>query len=222
MPLATLIAAEVCEDSNAVNQYSIRGFVRLELFLIEASFHMSDHDDYYDTLISESTGIPIRVVEDTPLETSCLSLYCALIGFRVISIPDKYHCLHQGLLLRPDNVQPGSFVRIGYFVLFRNAAASSLKLRKSQMSTWISVGILNGKKSRYVESFHCNCTELSSVLTFPHIISSRRLWPRCMLPSVVFKFGQTGLAAAIYVILRDLRIMGENSRMGNEKSPFKV
>lgn len=187
MPLATLIAAEVYEDSNATNQYSIRGFGRLEVFMIEASFHMSDHDDHYITLISESTGIPIRVVEDTPLETS---LYCALTGFRVISIPDKDHCLHQGLLLRPDDVQPGSSVRVGYFVLFRNAAASSLKLRKSQMSTWISVGILNGKKSRYVESFHHNCTELSSVLTFPHIISSRLLWPRCRLPSVVLKFGQ--------------------------------
>jgi hypothetical protein len=117
MPLATLIAAEVCEESNAVNQYSIRGFVMLEVFMMEASFHMSDHDDYYDTLISESIGIPIHVVQDTPLETSCLSLYCAIIGCRVISILDKYHCLHQGPLLRPDDVQPGPFVRVGYIYI---------------------------------------------------------------------------------------------------------
>jgi hypothetical protein len=108
------------------------------------------------------------------------------------------------------------------FILFRNAAASSLKLRKSQTSTWISVGILNGKKSRYVESFHCNCTVLSSVLTFPHIISSRLLWPKGTLPSVVFKFGQRGLAAGIYKFLKDLRIIGENSGMRDGKSPFNI
>jgi hypothetical protein len=161
MPLATLIAAEVCEDSDAANQDSIRGFVRLEVPLMEASFHMSDHDDYYDTLISEAIGIPIHVVEDTPLETSCLSLYCALIGSRAVSIPGMYHCLHQGLLLRPEDVQTGSFVRVGYIYIRQECSREQAEAENSQMSTWISVGILSGKKSRYIELFHCHCRVLS-------------------------------------------------------------
>lgn len=98
LPLATPVASEVYEDPSAANQHGVRRSLRLRAFPMQATISECD-DDSHDTLSSESIGIPIYAVEDTPLETSSVPLYCALIGCRLYEVQGQSGCLHQGLLL---------------------------------------------------------------------------------------------------------------------------
>ncbi|KAF7507839.1 hypothetical protein GJ744_010003 [Endocarpon pusillum] len=114
-PLATLIAATVWEDPAAVNQYRVKGLVRLQAFLMQATFRKTVDLLDYGKLESDAVDNSILAMEDTPLEASNISLFCAVICSRLVSREGKPHCIHQGLLLRPPDVRTGSFSRFGYF-----------------------------------------------------------------------------------------------------------
>ena len=118
------------EDASAASDHSVKGFLRLQVFLVQALFSKSDQIESLGAPVSESIGTPIYGVEDTPLETTSMELYCALLGCRLFDIKGKSHCLYQGLLLEPRTEPTGTLTRFGYLFVLQECSREKFETIK--------------------------------------------------------------------------------------------
>jgi Heterokaryon incompatibility protein (HET) len=114
---ATLLTAEVNEHWNSVQGSAFEGFVRLDTLILQSHYPNPTIMDIHGRVLSPPFFL--KIVEDTPVGKSSLSVYWAFIYVSIsqeLGSRRKDYCIH-GLVLLPKNGEKDQFTRLGFFRL---------------------------------------------------------------------------------------------------------